>query len=116
MVEIAQSSFDAEVLQAKTPVVVDFYATWCGPCKMLAPLLEQLAREFEGQLKFAKINVDTAPELAGCCEVTSVPTLVLFREGQPVDAVVGFISPRALRSWLEEAALAMPHSPAAAAK
>ena len=101
--EVNQSNFETEVLQAKTPVVVDFYAEWCGPCKMLAPILEQLAGEFEGRIKFAKVNVDKAPELAGSCNVTAMPTLALFRDGQPVDAVVGALAPRALKTWLEAA-------------
>lgn len=104
LVEANQSNFETEVLQAKTPVVVDFYAEWCGPCKMLAPILEQLAGEFEGRIKFAKVNVDHAGDLAGSCDVTAVPTLVLFRDGQPVDAVVGAQAPRALKAWLETAA------------
>jgi thioredoxin 1 len=103
LIEVNQSNFETEVLQAKTPVVVDFYAEWCGPCKMLAPILEQLAGEFEGRIKFAKVNVDTAPELAGSCDVTAVPTLALFRDGQPVDAVVGALPPKALKAWLESA-------------
>jgi len=65
MIELTETNFETEVLQASVPVVVDFYAPWCGPCKMLAPILEQLAPQFEGRVKFAKLNVDEAPELAG---------------------------------------------------
>lgn len=106
--ELTQDSFKAEVLEAGLPVVVDFYAPWCGPCKMLAPLLEQLAGEFDGRIKFAKLNVDDAPELAGKYQVTGVPTLALFRNGEAVSGMVGLVSPKALRSWLETAASAAP--------
>ena len=105
IIELTEDSFETEVLREPQPVVVDFYAPWCGPCKMLAPLLEQLAAEFQGRVKFAKLNVDHAPELAGRYEVTGVPTLALFRGGQMVDSLVGLASPRALKTWLEDAAV-----------
>ena len=87
--ELTEASFETEVLQAKVPVVVDFYAVWCGPCKMLAPLFEQLAAEFAGRIKFTRVNVVQAPNLAAEYQITGVPTLALFRDGQPVDALVG---------------------------
>jgi thioredoxin len=102
MVELTGDSFETEVVQAAIPVVVDFYAPWCGPCKMLSPLLEQLAVEFASQLKFAKANVDETPELAARFEITGVPTLILFRGGEPVDRVVGFPGPRHLKEWLDK--------------
>jgi thioredoxin 1 len=113
IIELSESSFEAEVLRADLPVVVDFYAPWCGPCKMLAPLLEQLAAEFQGRIKFAKANVDDTPELAATYQITGVPTLALFRGGEPIDALVGFVAPKALKSWLEEAAAVTPQAPAA---
>ena len=103
-VELTESSFETEVLRAATPVLVDFYAPWCGPCKMLAPLLDELAREFEGRVKFAKLNVDNAPTLAGQFQITGVPTLMVFRDGQAVETMVGLRSPSALKAWLEGAA------------
>jgi thioredoxin len=103
-IELDETNFDPEVLQAAGPVLVDVYAPWCGPCKMLAPLLEQLAGEFTGKIKFAKLNVDDAPELAGRYDITGVPTLMLFRDGKPVDQMVGLAAPRALKTWLEKAA------------
>ena len=103
-IELNGANFEAEVLHAAVPVVVDFYAPWCGPCKMLAPMLEQLAGEFAGRLKFAKANVDETPDLAATFEVSGVPTLMLFRGGKAVDQVVGFSGLRQLKAWLEKAA------------
>ena len=103
MVELTEENFEMEVIQAANPVVVDFYAPWCGPCKMLAPLLEQFTGDFAGRLKFAKANVDDIPELAGRYGVTGVPTLILFRSGESLDRDVGFPGPRQLKAWLEKA-------------
>ncbi len=85
VVELTETGFETEVRQAPGLVLVDFYAPWCGPCRMLAPLLDQLAAEFAGRIKFAKVNVDHAPTLAEDYQITGVPALLLFRNGQPVD-------------------------------
>ncbi len=106
MIELTEGNFETEVIQAAVPVVVDFYAPWCGPCKMLAPVLEQLADEFAGRLKFAKANVDETPDLAANFEVSGVPTLMLFHGGKAVDRIVGLSGPRQLKAWLEKAASA----------
>jgi thioredoxin 1 len=84
IIELTEANFEQEVLKAEGPVVVDFYAPWCGPCKMLAPLLEQLAGELAGKLKFVKLNVDEAPVLAGRYDITGVPARMLFRGGNVV--------------------------------
>ncbi len=110
--EINGESFAGEVLRAVLPVVVDFYAPWCGPCKMLGPVLDAIAQEFNGRIKFVKVNVDEAPELAAQYQVTGVPTLGLFRGGDITDALVGLVSPKALKAWLEGAAAATPQVPA----
>jgi thioredoxin 1 len=102
LTELTADNFETEVLRAAGPVLVDFYAPWCGPCKMLAPLLEQLAGEMSGQVKFAKLNVDDASELAGRYSITGVPTLMLFRDGQRVDQMVGMAPPAALKRWLAQ--------------
>ncbi len=104
IVELSEESFEPEVLKAELPVLVDFYAPWCGPCKMIAPLLEQLAAEFQGRIKFTKLNVDGAPSLAGNYEVSGVPTLAIFRGGQLADRMLGFRGTNAFKSWLEAAA------------
>ena len=103
IIELNETNFESEVLKAAGPMLVDFYAPWCGPCKMLAPILEQLAGEFTGRVKFAKLNVDEAPELAGPYDITGVPTLMLFRGGKVIDRIVGLPSPRALKASLENA-------------
>lgn len=106
--ELDEQSFEQEVTQSALPVVVDFYAPWCGPCKILAPVLAHFASEFQGKIKFAKLNVDDAADLASRYQITGVPTLMLFRAGQPVDAIVGLAAPKQLQAWLEGAAAATP--------
>ncbi len=103
IIELSEDSFEQEVLKASLPVLVDFYAPWCGPCKMIAPLLEQLAVEFQGRTKFSKLNVDEAPGVADKYDISGVPTLAIFRDGQLVDKMVGFRGANAFKSWLEAA-------------
>lgn len=78
------SNFEEEVLGSKTPVLVDFWATWCGPCRMLAPVIAQVAVKYEGTVKVGKVDVDENPELAESFNVSSIPTLILFKDGKPV--------------------------------
>lgn len=84
----SESSFDAEVLQSEKPVLVDFYADWCGPCKMVAPIVEELANESDAY-KVCKINVDDSPALAAKYRVMSIPTLIVFKGGEPTQTLVG---------------------------
>lgn len=95
---VSVGDFQAEVIESAVPVLVDFYADWCGPCRVLAPALEKLAGEFAGQVKIVKVNVDEEPELAGHFRVQSIPTLLAFRDGRLVDTLVGVGSPGQLRS------------------
>lgn len=90
MIEVNDVNFEVEILQSKTPVLVDFFADWCGPCQAAKPVLEKLAGEYEGKVKFAKLNVDNSPQSAGKFNVMSIPTVVLFKGGQEVGREVGF--------------------------
>ena len=102
IVEVTEANFEPEVLHAATPVVADVYAPWCGPCRMLGPVLEQLAGEFEGKAKFVKINVDEATAVAARYGITGVPTLLFFHQGEVRDSVVGLASLAALRSRISQ--------------
>ncbi len=98
---IAGAEFEAEVIHSPKPVVVDFYATWCGPCKILSPRLDKLAGSFTNKIKFVKINVDEAPDLSQRFNIQGIPTLLFFKDGKVVDGVVGLMSSDDLRSHLE---------------
>lgn len=97
---VTDNDFQNEVEQGGT-VLVDFWAPWCGPCKMIAPVLEDLDSELAGQVKIAKVNVDDNPETASRFGVMSIPTLIVFKNGEPVDKLVGFQSKEALKSAVD---------------
>lgn len=88
-VTLTKENFENEVINSDTPVLVDFWATWCGPCKMLAPVIAQIAEEYAGKVKVCKVNVDDEEELAGQFQVMSIPTLLVFKNGQVVNKAVG---------------------------
>ncbi len=88
-VHVTSANFEAEVLKATVPVLVDFWAEWCGPCRMVLPIVEEIALEMAGKAKVCKINVDEAPDLAGQFDVASIPTLLIFKNGKVVDQMVG---------------------------
>ena len=98
--EISDSTFDAEVLQADTPVLVDFWAPWCGPCKAIAPILEEVSRDYEGKLKIVKCNVDDNPGTPSNYGIRAIPTLILFKEGQKIEQIVGMVQKAKLEDTL----------------
>lgn len=100
---VSDSDFDQVVLQAKTPVLVDFWAAWCGPCRMIAPIVEELAKEYEGKIGFAKLDVDQNPKTANSYGIMTIPTLLLFKEGKPVSNMVGLRPKAELKRNLDEA-------------
>ena len=99
-VKVDKKNFQADVLDAKEPVVVDFWAEWCGPCKMIAPALEEIASELGGKVKVAKLNIDENPELAAQFGVRSIPTLMMFKGGEVADIKVGAAPKTALSHWI----------------
>jgi thioredoxin 1 len=104
---INQNDFDREVLKSEMPVLVDFFATWCGPCKMLGPVLESVAQEFQGKARIVKVDIDESPELAGQYGITAVPTLLVFSGGKVVQKAMGFQSQKQLATLLNSAAAAV---------
>ena len=102
-VEVNDSNFEQIVLQAKTPVLVDFWAEWCGPCRMVAPVVEELAEEYSDRVSFAKLDVDQNPRTASQYGVMSIPTLLIFKNGAPVSNIVGFRPKADLKRSLDAA-------------
>ena len=100
---VTDATFGTEVLEASTPVMVDFWAEWCGPCKAIAPTVAELADEYDGKMKFTKLDVDTNPQAAMTYGVRSIPTLLIFSQGRPMDQIVGAVSKQALKNRIEEA-------------
>ena len=101
--EVTDATFGSDVLESDVPVLVDFWAPWCGPCRMAAPLVEELADEYEGRARVVKVNVDENVDTVMHLGVRSIPTLILFKDGQAIDEVVGFRPKSELQQLLEEA-------------
>ncbi len=98
---VTNDTFDSVVLQSKSLVMVDFWATWCGPCKIIVPVVEELAKEYAGKVSFAKVNTDENPDLASRYNIRGIPTLMFFKEGKVMDQVVGAVPKAQLKSKLD---------------
>ena len=99
---ITNDNFESAVLQSTSPVLVDFWAAWCGPCRMIAPVIDTLAEEYDGKVSVGKVNVDEQPELAAKYDVQTIPTLILFQSGQPVDKSIGAVDQETLEDFLDK--------------
>ncbi len=100
---LKQTDFDREVLKAETPTVVDFYADWCGPCKIVSPIIESLSKEYAGKINFAKINTDDNQGLAIRYDIMSIPTVIVFKGGKEVDRIVGAVPAQVYRKRIDGA-------------
>ena len=101
VLEISDQSFEAEVLKSTQPVLLDMWAPWCGPCRMVGPVIDKLSEQYKGKFKFCKMNVDDNQKTAGKFNVMSIPTLIFFKNGKAIDTVVGAQSESALKSKIE---------------
>lgn len=102
IMEATDQNFEAEILKSQTPVLVDFWAVWCGPCQMVAPIVEELANEYDGKIKVLKLNTDENPDIAGKYGIMSIPTLLFFKGGQPVEKVIGAVPKRILKEAIDK--------------
>ncbi|KXW55367.1 thioredoxin TrxA [Ferrovum sp. PN-J185] len=101
IIHVSDRSFDADVLQASTPVLLDFWAEWCGPCKLIAPILEEISKDYAGKLKIAKLNVDDNPETSRKFGIRGIPTLLLFKNGNVEATKVGALSKSQLSAFID---------------
>jgi len=101
LVHFSDSSFKQDVLESELPVLVDFWAEWCGPCHMIAPIVEQIAQDYQGRLKVGKLNVDENPQIAAQFGIRGIPTLLLFDKGKPVEQIIGAVPKAQIQTKLD---------------
>lgn len=104
IITLTDANFEQEVIKSTTPVLVDFWAEWCGPCKMVAPILDELANEYDGKVRIGKVNIDEFQQLATQYGIRAIPTLLLFKDGQIADQIVGLRSKRDFKAKLDRVA------------
>ena len=102
-ITLTKDNFEAEVIASEIPVLVDFWATWCGPCRMIAPAVEEIAEEYEGRLKVGKINVDDEPELASRYGIMSIPTILIYKNGEVANQSIGYVPKDTLKVFVDKA-------------
>ncbi len=103
VIHVTDANFDLEIIQSKVPALIDFWATWCAPCRALAPIVEEMAETYTGKVKVAKMNVDENPATPGKYGVRGIPTLILFKDGQVVDQVVGAVPKSQIQGLIDKA-------------
>ncbi|MCK5307696.1 MAG: thioredoxin [Zetaproteobacteria bacterium] len=103
VIHVTDANFDLEIIQSKVPVLIDFWATWCAPCRALAPIVEEMAETYTGKIKVAKMNVDENPATPGKYGVRGIPTLILFKDGQVLDQVVGAVPKSQIQGLIDKA-------------
>lgn len=102
MQEVSAANFESEVLKSNLPVLVDFWAPWCGPCRMIAPVVEAISNEFAGKIKVVKLNTDDSPQIAAQYQIMGIPTLMFFKSGKVVDRITGYVDQKTLSNKVKE--------------